>query len=134
MPTGPIVPDTSAWVEFLRRTGSRANTRLRDLHIGGADLVVTGPVVMELLAGARTAEQRSGVRGLLERCRYARVVETLDLEVAAAVYRSCSARGHTLGSQLDCLISAIATRIGAAVLHADADFDLIARHAPLRIA
>ncbi len=33
----------------------------------------------------------------------------------------------------DCLIAAVAIRNGASVLHRDADFDVLARHTPLRI-
>ncbi|MGZ5294241.1 MAG: PIN domain-containing protein [Actinomycetota bacterium] len=34
---------------------------------------------------------------------------------------------------MDCLIAAVAIREGATVLHADRDFDVIARHTDLRI-
>ncbi|HEX8054775.1 MAG TPA: PIN domain nuclease [Thermoleophilaceae bacterium] len=133
MPTGPIVPDTSAWIEFIRGTGSVANARLRAFQQFGADLVVTGPVVMEVLAGAQREAQRSRARDLLGRCRYIAVEDPSDYEHAAALYRACRVAGQTLRGQLDCLIAAVAIRIGAAVLHADSDFDVIARHSPLRI-
>jgi predicted nucleic acid-binding protein len=34
----------------------------------------------------------------------------------------------------DCLIASVVLRCELSLLHADADFDAIARHAPLRIA
>jgi predicted nucleic acid-binding protein len=46
-----ILADTSAWVEYLRATGSPANIALRGLL--DDKLAITGPVAMELLAGAR---------------------------------------------------------------------------------
>jgi predicted nucleic acid-binding protein len=56
-----------------------------------------------------------------------------DFEDAAAVARMCRRGGDTPRSQLDCLITAVALRSDAEVLHRDRDFDMIARHTPLRI-
>ena len=36
-------------------------------------------------------------------------------------------------SQIDCLIAAVAVRVGVAVLHADRDYESIARLSPLRV-
>lgn len=134
MPTGPIVPDTSAWVEFLRATESETDLRLDALQRSGADLVVAGPVLMEVLAGARTQEQRQRIRDLFARHRYARLEEPSDFLSAASIYNACRAAGQTLRGHADCLIAAIAMRTGASVLHADADFTTIAEHAPLELA
>jgi hypothetical protein len=134
MPIGLIVPDASAWVELLRRTGSSTDLRLLELIEQPTTLVTVDPVVMEVLAGARSTSEQSRLTALLGRCRYAAVESPHDFVRAAEVYRVCRAAGHGVRSQLDCLIAAIAMRIGAAVLHADTDFDVIARHAPLRIA
>jgi predicted nucleic acid-binding protein len=52
-----ILADTSAWVEYDRATGSAVDQRLADLIAGIDDegpLAVTEPVIMEVLAGART--------------------------------------------------------------------------------
>ena len=47
-----ILADTSAWVEFLRGTGSETNLRLRGL-LEDDELSTTDVVLMEVLAGAR---------------------------------------------------------------------------------
>ena len=57
--------DTSAWVEFLRDTGSPACDRV-DTLLGG-ELAVCEPVVMELLAGAQSEAQLGGPRRLMAR-------------------------------------------------------------------
>ena len=36
-------------------------------------------------------------------------------------------------SQIDCLIAAVAVRVGVAVLHADRDYESIVRLSPLRV-
>lgn len=125
-----ILIDTSAWVEFLRDTGSRVCARVDALL--GADIATCDPIRMEVLAGARDPVHLMQLRGLLGR---ATVLATLpaDYEHAAAIYRTCRARGATVRSLMDCLIAAIAIREGVTVLHADADFDAIAQHTGLRV-
>jgi predicted nucleic acid-binding protein len=44
-------------------------------------------------------------------------------DAAAALFRACRLRGEILRRLIDCLIAAVASRAGAEVLHADADFD-----------
>ena len=52
-----IVVDTSAWVEYLRATGSPANTALKRALTAEDELGVVDVVRMELLAGAGSDEQ-----------------------------------------------------------------------------
>lgn len=123
-----ILVDTSAWVEFLRDTGSPTCVRVDELL---ADEVATcQPVRMELLAGARDERHLQDLRGLLAR---ATVVPTLaiDYEDAVALYRSCRRHGETVRKLIDCLIAAHTIRAGLPLLHADADFEVLARHAGL---
>ena len=42
--------------------------------------------------------------------------------------------GETVRKLTDCLIAAVALRHGAALLHRDHDFEVLARHTPLRVA
>ena len=57
-----------------------------------------------------------------------------DYEAAADLSRRCRAAGETVRNLTDCLIAAVAVRSGATLLHRDHDFEVIARHTPLRIA
>jgi predicted nucleic acid-binding protein len=45
--------DTSAWVEYLRATGSNADAAVTRLIEENTPIAITEPVIMELLAGAR---------------------------------------------------------------------------------
>jgi predicted nucleic acid-binding protein len=131
-----ILADTSAWIEFLRATGSEANLRLRAL-IEGDQLAMTATtdvVLMEVLAGARDDGHRDRLRALLARCQFVPIAGPRDYEDAADIYRACRQAGHTVRALTDCLIASVAMRAGLSVLHADRDFDAIARHAPLEIA
>lgn len=128
-----ILADTSAWVEFLRGTGSEVNARLRRL-LQREDLATTDVVIMELLAGAHDDRHRDRLRGLLARCEFLPTEGPRDYEDAADLYRACRGAGNTVRALTDCLIASVAIRTGAALLHADRDFEAIARQAPLQIA
>jgi predicted nucleic acid-binding protein len=129
-----ILADTSAWVEYLRATGSRVDRRLDQLIKADAGVVTTDVVVMELLAGATTDEDLTHLRRMLLPFEHLPVDPLDDFEAAADLYRQCRRGGETVRSLMDCLVAAVALRTGAAVLHRDGDFDVIARRAPLRIA
>ncbi|HEU0304127.1 MAG TPA: PIN domain nuclease [Gaiellaceae bacterium] len=128
-----ILVDTSAWAELFRRTGSRVDMRLRSLLDDPEQVAVTEVVVMELLAGARSTRQLRGLR------RFTLVFPLLSAggldgyEHAAELYRLCRAGGETVRKLTDCLIAVPAIRAGVPVLHADRDFDVIARHTPLEV-
>ena len=124
-----IVVDTSAWIEFLRDTGSpvcRAVDELLD-----ADLAVCDPISMEILAGARDDSHLSQLRGLLNRATMLPTTPA-DYDEAAGLYRMCRRRGETVRKLMDCLIAAVAIRAGAELLHADVDFAALGRHTALQ--
>ncbi|MDQ3570504.1 MAG: PIN domain nuclease [Actinomycetota bacterium] len=123
--------DTSAWVEFLRDTGSPVCTAVEALL--GAEFVVCDPIRMEVQAGARDADHLGSLRRLLAR---ARVIPTdpAHYDEGAVLYRTCRLKGETPRKLLDCLIAAVAIGAGVPLLHADADFEVLARHTELQIA
>jgi len=125
-----ILIDTSAWIEFLRDTGSAVGDEVDRLL--ATDIAICDPVRMEVLAGARDEAHLRRLRGLLARAAVL-PTSTADYESAAALYRSCRHRGETVRKLIDCLIAATAVREGVPVLHADADFDVLARHTALQI-
>jgi len=125
--------DTSAWIEYLRATHSPAHEALRDLIRGDAELQTTEVVVMEVLAGGRDDDHLDRLRGLLARCRLLPVRGLDDYERAASLYRQCRRTGDTVRALTDCVIGAVALRTDVDVLHADRDFDVLARHTGLRI-
>lgn len=125
-----ILIDSSAWIEFLRDTGSPACCRVDDLL--GAETASTHPIHMEVLAGARDESHLDELRRLLARSSLVPTVGT-DYEAAARLYRTCRRRGETVRRLMDCLIAAVAIRAELPVLQADADFEMLARHTALRI-
>ncbi len=132
---GPLIlADSSAWIEYLRGTGSKTHLRLRELVTGGARVATTDLVLLEVLSGAQTQDHHDRWQGLLYSCEYLRSQPPLDYEAGASIYRTCRRGGGTLRAPLDCVIAAIAMRCRAAVLTRDRDFETIARHVELELA
>jgi predicted nucleic acid-binding protein len=121
-----ILVDTSAWAEFDRATGSAVDRRLTELIESDGPVAVTEPVVMEVLAGARTAGAEQQLRRLLAAFRLLRFDLVADFEGAARVYRRCRAQGVTPRGLIDCMIAAVALRHEAAVLARDRDLEAVA--------
>ncbi|MFD4421067.1 PIN domain nuclease [Agromyces sp. NPDC058484] len=127
-----MLVDTSAWIEFLRATGSVTHVAVRNRIGEDARLVTCDPVIMAVLAGGRSEEHVVELRGLLARAELVPTMPT-DWDDAARIYRAGRRRGVTIRKLVDCLIAAIALRVGAPVLHNDADFDALAQVVPLTV-
>jgi predicted nucleic acid-binding protein len=128
-----ILVDSSAWVEYLRRTGSPVHLRVRTALEEKVELASTDVVLMEILAGARDDRDRDRLRRLLYGRTLLAVEAPSDYEQAAELYRVCRRHGETPRKLTDCLIAAVAIRHQAQILHADTDFDVIARYTSLRL-
>ena len=118
-----IVVDTSAWIEFLRDTGSPACTAVDELL--GEDIAICDAISMEVLAGARDEHHLAQLRGLLGRAIMLPTTPA-DYEHAAALYRVCRRQGEAVRKLVDCLIAAVALRTGVSVLSHDHDLARIA--------
>ena len=124
-----VLIDTSAWIEFLRDTGSSACRQVDELL--DQEIAVCDPVRMEVLAGARDEAHLLNLRRLLALAVVLPMRPT-DYEDAAALYRRCRWQGAAVRKLIDCLIAAVAIRTGTPILHHDTDFQTLARHTPLQ--
>jgi predicted nucleic acid-binding protein len=123
-----ILIDTSAWIEFLRDTRSATCEAVDEILEG--EIATCDAIRMEVLAGARDEQQLDRLRRLLAR---ATVLPTspADYDEAARLYRTCRRDGETIRRMIDCLIATLAIRIDVSILHADRDFEALARHTAL---
>lgn len=121
-----ILADSSAWVEFDRATGSAVDQRMTALIGNDGPLAVTEPVLMEVLAGARTDRREAQLRRLLMRCTLLRFDAVADFDAAARIYRRCRSVGVTPRGMVDCMIAAVAWRHRAAILADDIDLVRVA--------
>ena len=122
-----ILADTSAWVEYDRATRSAVDNRLLEL-ISNDDtgLAVTEPVIMEVVAGARSDDREAHLRRLLARFVLLRFDAAADFDAAARIYRTCRRAGITPRGMVDCMIASVAWRHGATLLAHDADMTRVA--------
>lgn len=127
------VVDTSAWIEYIRDTGSGPCEFVDQLIREARDVCLTEPVIMELLAGggSKTIDQ---IETLVGAFPVLAVDAGLDYHEAAKIYRIVRSSGCTPRSLIDCLIAAVAARRGATLVHGDRDFQVIAERYPLALA
>jgi predicted nucleic acid-binding protein len=122
-----ILADTSAWVEYDRASGSAVDRRLAALIAADEPVAVTEPVIMEVLAWARSDQRESDLRRLLLRFDLLTFDVVADFDGAVRIYRHCLRAGFTPRGMVDCMIAAVALRRGATLLSYEADMDRLAQ-------
>jgi predicted nucleic acid-binding protein len=122
-----ILADTSAWMEYDRATGSPVDQRLTALIADNGPVAVTEPVIMEVMAGARSYDRETDLRRLLLRFHLLPLDTAADFDAAAGIYRRCRQVGVTPRGLIDCMIASVARRNQAAILAADTDLSRVAR-------
>ena len=120
-----LVADTSAWIEYLRRTESPADLALTAAVDTGA-VTLLEPVKAELLVGARSNIELAELRRLLDGLDIELIHPRDDFDAAVDIHLRCRAVGATPRGLVDCLIVAITQRCGLPLLHADGDLAAIA--------
>jgi predicted nucleic acid-binding protein len=117
-----VLPDTSVWIPYFRSQSGAEGDRLEALVAEG-EVAVCGPVVAELLAGARDA-QREAIVGTVGGLPFAGLDRAGWEDVGALAQRLRQA-GQTL-PLTDLAIAVAAARDGHALWSFDADFERIA--------
>lgn len=130
-----VLVDTSVWSRSLRRGGPADDPVVRKLGAllrGQEDVVLTGPILQEILQAFRDEATVQRVTATLE--PFALLEQTRHHYVAAArLHRRCASRGIA-ATTIDCQIAVAAIEHECLLLTADADFQRIAEQAPLRLA
>lgn len=128
-----IVVDTSVWVEYFRHTSSPAHVRLRKLLDSSPEEIAVTEIVMgEVLAGVPSGSVVA-IRDRLRAFPVLRLRGLADFELAAALSRACRDAGESVRQLADCLVAVPTIRARATLLHADRDFEKLARHTPLEV-
>lgn len=125
--------DTSAWIEFLRATGSPADRALTVALRDDAPRAITGVVLQEVLQGCRSEAHALDVRSLLTACVMVEPVGPATYDHAASLFRRCRAAGRAVRGTVDCLIAAVALEHELPVLALDRDFSSLQTVCGLRL-
>jgi len=128
-----MIVDTSAWLEYLRATDSPADAAITRMIDEDADLFVPELVVMELQVGSGDERHARALGRLLRSLEVIPIAPIVDTERAASLQRQCRRAGRTVRNMVDCMIAAMAVRLGEPVLHRDRDFDVLAAHTELEV-
>ncbi len=129
-----ILVDSSVWIEYFRGTEHPSVGKLQKLLATDDSVVITEPVIMELLAGADTPQREEAISRLTNGLALLPVDAAVDYRAAAAISVASRKIGRPVRSLNDCLIAAIALRTGAKLLHKDRDFESIASVTALQTA
>jgi predicted nucleic acid-binding protein len=128
-----IIVDTSVWIDVLNEVEMPAASVCIDLLRRGEPVGLTDVIFTEILQGLRTSAEAEMVERQLRSFPILQLQSLDDFAFAADLYRTARRKGVTIRKTLDCLIAAPCIQTGAALLHADQDFDLLASCTPLRI-
>ncbi|MBI4668404.1 MAG: PIN domain-containing protein [Elusimicrobia bacterium] len=123
--------DTSAWLFAL---GPKAvpTIKLKVISLVENNLAaITSPIFFELISGARTEEEASRLENYLS-ALHSFPFAAGDWVQAAVWTNNLRRRGLSIKT-VDALIAWKATRHNLILLHADSDFNRIARYAHLRV-
>lgn len=128
-----ILVDTSAWIEFLRNTGSPVHLRLRAAVTAQEPVGVHDLVRLELLAGVRDEARAEALSQMLAGYQAVATSSPADHEAAASLNRAARTSGETVRSLIDCMIAAAALRLDAPLLARDRDYEVLAGVSDLRL-
>ena len=128
-----MIVDTSAWVEYLRATGSPTHLALRSSVQAGEPIATPAPVVTELLSGSPGEVEAVSLLQFLSRFEIVIPDSLGDFRGAARVYRICRRAGYTIRSTVDCMVAATALGVGRPLLARNRDFAVIARYTELEL-
>ena len=128
-----IVVDTTLWIDFFQGAETPEDLHLQRLITAGRSLALTDLIFFEILQGIREDAECERTRRTLLLYPILRMEQFATFEHAARIYRTCRRRGLTVRKTIDCLIAALCIAEDVELFHKDADFDAIARVAPLKV-
>jgi predicted nucleic acid-binding protein len=127
---GPVLVDTSVWIDFFAPRPGPAGEELRRMIADAEPLVLTGIVVTEILQGlvrdVATIEKFLAQWELVEPAGFKTYVRASEL------YRQARSHALTL-TTVDALIATLAIENRMQLFTLDKDFGRLARWAPLEL-
>ncbi len=125
-----VLVDTSAWICFFARRGYPEIKKALSVLLEEDRATVAGPIVVEMIQGARTEEEKENIIKWIKGIHWLPVTDALWYDAAEMAF-ALRRKGITT-SAIDTLIAALAIEYDCSLLHRDSHFDLIALHRGLR--
>ncbi len=123
-----IFVDTSVLIDFLRGRKTTAAERLRALERDNTPILIPAVCYQEILQGAKDEREWALLRSNLDTQRISVPIDLMGVHrEAARIFFDCRKRGLTIRSSVDCFIAAQVLESKGTLLHADDDFDRIAK-------
>ncbi len=128
-----VLVDTSVWSLALRRRIVDTSQHVQELIklINNMHVQMIGPIRQEILSGIRVESQFVAVRDQL-RSFPDLLLTSDDFEYAAELFNIVRAKGIQ-GSNTDFLICAVSLRHSLPIFTTDNDFNLFAKHIPIKL-
>lgn len=126
-----IVVDSSVWIDYFNGVDTR-ETALLD-GILGIEPVMTGDLILaEVLQGFRNGRELRRAGTALDALVFEPMVGRGIALAGARNYRALRARGVTVRGTIDILIATFCLENGHRLLHADRDFEPMAKYLGLQ--
>jgi hypothetical protein len=126
-----IVVDSSVWIDFFRGVTTAQVAKLRRLF-ASQEILVGDIILCEVLKGFADDRDATAALGAMAAFHLAPMVGSEVAVEAAANYRTLRRRGVTIRATIDLLIGAFCIVHGHHLLHADRDFEPMARYLGLK--
>ena len=124
-----LLVDSSVWIDFFR--GAPNVVRRMDAALEQDRVAVCGPIVAEVLSGARTRADLARVKAAFEGVEM--LPDPVDAWPRVGEARFALARRGTQAALVDVLIALTAAEAGHALLTRDPDFRRIAAVVPVEL-
>ena len=124
-----VLIDSSSWIHFFKQKKLAQYEAVAKLLSGDLALIC-GPVLTEVLRGARNEKEMKVLKGYFELLEYFPLEKTDHLQAAELGFDL--ARKGVVVKTMDLLIAHLAIREKTLLLHDDEDFEMIARHSFLK--
>lgn len=129
----PLIFDTSVWIDFLQNKSNPPSDLLTSYIEKNDQVLLTPTILQEVLQGIRDDAQYRHIKEILAYFTTLQLPPIQAAVGAADLYRSLRKKGLTIRKSNDCLIAYYAIEFSTGLAHSDSDFDLISKHAKLKI-
>lgn len=131
--TGPLIFDTSIWIDFLNNNSTPGADLLEHYINADEQVLLTPTILQEILQGIRDDTKYQQIKETLSYFTVLELPQTQAAIGAADLYRVLRKKGTTIRKSNDCLIAYYALEYSIPLVHADVDFDQISKHTKMKV-